>query len=80
MKKSSNLSQENKRLIKRYLTWCYKTTKEELDRIDRMFTQLLVDAYVLSKLEHNSEVRRLKELDKFRLYIQNKEEKALNTQ
>lgn len=37
-------------LIKRYLLWCYKTTKEELDRIDRKFTQLKVDDYLLQEL------------------------------
>ncbi len=30
-------------LTKRYLFWLYKTTKDELDRIDRKFTQLDVD-------------------------------------
>jgi hypothetical protein len=30
--------------------WCYKTTKEELDRIDRKYTQLLVDQFVLDQI------------------------------
>ncbi len=37
-------------LIRRYLLWCYKTTQEELDRIDRKFTQLKVDRLVLKEL------------------------------
>lgn len=37
-------------LIKRYLIWCYKTTKEELDRVDRYFTQNTVDDHLLSEL------------------------------
>lgn len=38
------LTQEDeKSLIKRYLFWLYKTIKDELDKIDRKFTQLRVD-------------------------------------
>ncbi len=33
-------------LIRRYLLWLYKTTKDELDRIDRKFTQLDVDRFI----------------------------------
>ena len=29
--------------MKRYLFWLYKTTRDELDRVDRKFTQLEVD-------------------------------------
>ena len=39
-------TKEEKCLCRRYLIWCYKTTKEELDRIDRKFTQLYVDDYL----------------------------------
>ena len=42
---------EEKELIRRYLIWCYKTTKEEIDRIDRKFTQLMVDDTVLKNLK-----------------------------
>ena len=41
---------KEKSLIRRYLIWYYKTTKEELDRIDRKFTQLTADAHILSEL------------------------------
>ena len=44
------ITPEEKALIRRYLVWCYKTTKEELDRIDRKFTQLAVDYHILRKL------------------------------
>ena len=37
-------------LIRRYLIWCYKTTKEDLDRIDRYFTQSVVDDFLLEQL------------------------------
>ena len=33
----------SKSLEKRYLFWLYKTTRDELDRIDRKFTQLEID-------------------------------------
>ena len=33
-------------LTRRYLLWMYKTTKDELDRIDRKFTQLDVDRFI----------------------------------
>jgi hypothetical protein len=37
------------------LIWCYKTTKEELDRIDRKFTQLKVDDHLLKFLVKKQE-------------------------
>ena len=39
-----------KNLIRRYLVWCYKTTKEDLDRIERYYTQIQADHFVLDKL------------------------------
>lgn len=53
MSKKISLTIEEKKLIRRYLIWCYKTTKEDLDRIDRYFTQLQVDAHVLKQLLKN---------------------------
>lgn len=44
-----------KSLIRRYLIWCYKTTKEELDKIDRYFTQAVVDDFLISRLTHLKE-------------------------
>ena len=35
--------EDKKSLFKRYLWWLYKTTKEELDKIERKFTQLEID-------------------------------------
>ncbi len=67
-------------LIWRYLLWCYKTTKEQLDWIDRKFTQLVVDEYILRELRRpcilqgNREyLRRVKDFEK---YINEKKEKA----
>jgi hypothetical protein len=50
MKSKSSVSKQDKQLSRRYLIWCYKTTKEELDRIDRKFTQLYVDEELLKFL------------------------------
>lgn len=47
----------DKRLIKRYLIWCYKTTKEDLDRIDRYITQNQVDEFLFSHLIETEEFR-----------------------
>ncbi len=40
-----------KRLIRRYLLWSYKSTKEELDKIDRYFTQDIVDNFLLKQMK-----------------------------
>lgn len=45
------LTQKERDLVRRYLVWCYKTTKEELDRIDRCFTQAVVDDYLMERLK-----------------------------
>lgn len=48
------LTQNEKDLTRRYLIWCYKTTKEDLDRIDRYYTQLKADAFILDQLIKDS--------------------------
>jgi hypothetical protein len=40
----------HKNLIRRYLIWAYKTTKEAFERIERKTTQLAVDDYLLKNL------------------------------
>jgi len=57
MVKKPKLTKREKDLIRRYLIWCYKTTKEELDKIDRYFTQLKADAYVLLNLRKTKEYK-----------------------
>ncbi len=52
----ANLSSTEKKLIRRYLLWCYKTTKESLDRIDRKFTQVKVDRQILKYLHDHGTV------------------------
>ncbi len=73
-----------KRLIRRYLIWCYKTTKEELERTDRKFTQLAVDEFILDQLRKTSHLipgapreKYLQEIKKFKEYRNKKREEAL---
>ncbi len=46
----------HKNLIRRYLLWAYKTTKESFERIERKTTQLVVDEYVLKALNKSPKV------------------------
>lgn len=68
-----------KSLIRRYLIWCYKTTKEELDRIDRYFTQSLVDQRLLALLSKTTgnDTAYQKKIDDFKIYMAAKEKSAL---
>ncbi len=81
----NNLTVNEKNLIRRYLVWCYKTTKEDLDRIDRKFTQLMVDDFVLAEIkkagagssaDHSLKAAYQACVDKFIDYIRNKEKGA----
>ncbi len=70
-------------LIRRYLLWCYKTTKEELDRIDRKFTQLVVDEEILKilrrqniKLTEDQSNQYAERLASFEQYIEKKRTQA----
>lgn len=40
----------HKALIRRYLLWAYKSTKESFDRLERKTTQLMADEYIWGKL------------------------------
>ena len=44
-------TQAHKDLIRRYLLWLFKTTKESFERIERKTTQLMVDQYVLQRIK-----------------------------
>lgn len=80
-KKRLTLNERN--LIRRYLVWCYKTTKESMDRVERKFTQLRVDRFVLAQLpSQKSKGYNLNEgydklLQGFKKYIAKKEDDAL---
>ena len=69
------LSLKEKALIRRYLIWCYKTTKEDLDRIDRYYTQNLVDHFILDEFKKGS-APFLKQIDEFKKYLNQKLIKA----
>ncbi|HOW36075.1 MAG TPA: hypothetical protein PL155_06660 [Candidatus Omnitrophota bacterium] len=84
--KNNRLTLNEKRLVRRYLVWCYKTTKEELDRIDRKFTQLRVDAIILdyhlgkvNGLPVDLRQDYLQHIEEFKAYIQKKEEDAASS-
>lgn len=63
-----------KNLKKRYLIWLYKTTKEELDRIERKFTQLEIDKFIIKELKaKDKEKRAQKQIAEFQAYILSKE-------
>ena len=56
MKKKIQLSLDHKDLIRRYLLWAYKSTRESFERIERKTTQLMVDEYILGHLTKNKSV------------------------
>ena len=66
-------------LKKRYLVWLYKTTAEALDRIERKFTQLKIDRFILGQLKNSSRDKELKKfIREFESYIQKKEKEGLS--
>ena len=73
MKKRSSLS-----LKKRYLIWFYKQVRESLDKVDRKFTQLEIDQYILEQMHKLDTNRAAKNyIEEFKVYVQNKEKDAL---
>jgi len=67
-----------KNLKKRYLIWLYKVTKEALDKIERKFTQLEIDRFILKEFKKQDSDNRVNKFsDEFKLYIQNKEKEGL---
>lgn len=64
-----------KNLKKRYLIWLYKMAKEALDKVERKFTQLEVDRFLLKELEKHKELKKFS--DEFKAYMENKEKEGL---
>ncbi len=64
---------DNLDLKKRYLIWLYKETREALDRVDRKFTQLDIDKFILEELQSAPGAEK-KFLDELISYTNNKEE------
>ena len=50
MTKKISMTRAHKDLIRRYLLWFFKTSKESFERIERKTTQLKVDEYVLENI------------------------------
>lgn len=73
MNKTPSLSLEHKNLIRRYLLWAYKSTKESFERIERKTTQLVVDEFILAYLSKN----RLEVPGSFKTYIAEKQRDEL---
>ena len=78
--RKEKLIQKKRNLIRRYLVWCYKETKEELDKIDRYFTQLEADAFILAQLKNSKDYGPLAGqrdyknfVDQFKIYMNKKE-------
>jgi len=71
--------QDLKKLKKRYLIWLYKTTKEALDKVERKFTQIDIDKFILKELtELDKDKKAKKFVEGFRVYIENKEKDGLS--
>ncbi|MDP3731603.1 MAG: hypothetical protein Q8R31_01045 [Candidatus Omnitrophota bacterium] len=71
--------QDIKNLKKRYLLWMYKTNKEALDRIERKFTQLEIDRFILQELRKSDRDKIVQRfITEFNNYIQNKEKEAVS--
>lgn len=51
MTEKNSQTQSHKDLIRRYLLWAFKTTKESFERIERKTTQLMVDEYILERIK-----------------------------
>ncbi|MBU0467950.1 MAG: hypothetical protein KKD07_06965 [Candidatus Omnitrophica bacterium] len=60
------LKKKEKDLTRRYLIWCYKTTKESLDRIERYYTQIPVDQYLLKQLMGSKDFKSSKTNKKYK--------------
>ena len=71
MKKQLTLGQKN--LVRRYLIWAYKSTKESFERIERKTTQLIVDEFILDHLSKN----KLDVPGAFKAYIAQKHKEEL---
>lgn len=76
------VTQREYELTRRYLIWFYKSAKEDLDKIDRYFTQVPVDAFVLNHMRqeikedaHVPEAFKEK-VDAFEQYMMAKKTKA----
>ncbi len=80
---SPKLSPAHKALIRRYLVWNYKSTKESFDRLERKTTQLLADDFILKeilfkKIPREGAVEYKALVDGFKGYIKTKKEQPID--
>jgi len=68
-----SLTSAHKDLIRRYLLWAYKSTRESFERIERKTTQLMVDEYILGHFSKN----KLDVPQEFKTYIADKRKDEL---
>jgi hypothetical protein len=67
-----------KNLKKRYLVWFYKSAKEALDKVERKFTQVEVDRFILKELRRGDKNKAVETLVRqFEDYISKKEQEGL---
>ena len=71
-------SEDKKNLKKRYLIWFYKSVKEALDKIERKFTQVDIDRYILDELKRLDKDKVASPfISDFKEYIQKKESNGI---
>lgn len=76
-----SISALHQNLIRRYLLWAYKTTRESFERLERKTTQLKVDEYILKALKRSSKNKDRnyqKFMDEFNQYIVTKKKDELD--
>jgi len=73
MKIKEQLSLDHRNLIRRYLLWAFKSTKESFERIERKTTQLKVDEYIFDHLSK----KKLEIPLAFKTYIADKRKEEL---
>jgi len=66
--------QDTANLKRRYLVWFYKATKEALDKIDRKFTQVDIDRFLIKELRKSPDFKAIeKRVLEFEAYVATKE-------
>jgi len=82
MKNKTSFSQTHKALVRRYLLWAYKTTKESFERIERKTTQLMVDEYIAKRAssEEFKAYIKAKRADELKLKFSDAQGKILHPQ
>jgi hypothetical protein len=67
-----------KNLKKRYLIWFYKNAKEALDKVERKFTQIDIDRFILKEIKRKGKDKTVESfIAQFEEYIQKKEQDGI---